>query len=560
MRRQSAALAGVTATARSRNPAARRKSSSRMSKARSGRTHVYSCTPGRPASAARSSPRAKRSRIAGAASLRAKTYASPTSDASPCATKRVRRCARSLRARYQNAPARAAPKAKAKASCGWPAAAAAAPTVENTALPPSRSRARRASVSSRARACPRSTGSMDRCYGTRDAGALLRFSHPGVEDLYGTVDQASLDGQRRDQLEGVVEVAALLEEEALAHGVAEDPRGLLGSRLLRLAIAHELEPDEEAARVDPAEDRMLLLQLLEPIQQVSARLRCLRDDALLLVDVERRVRRRGGDRRRREGGDVRARTPGGQDLVGSDDGRDWESAREPLRDRHQIRHDTIPVAAPHASGAPQAGLDLVVDQQEAELVAELAQPAQVAVARDDVAGARLHRLDEHGRHVGNRARVAERRLLAAKQATHEVQAGLGAVLRLGTDRTPVRVRVRNLRVPCVVRTDWVEEAPHPALGCRGHRAAGRPVVPTVGGEDHRCTRVPARRLDGELDRVCARDAEDDALGTVPRRQARQPRRQLLSRFVGQVEVMDEPLRLLAYRLEDARMPVSQVRD
>jgi hypothetical protein len=50
------------------------------------------------------------------------------------------------------------------------------------------------------------------------------------------------------------------------------------------------------------------------------------------------------------------------------------------------------LAGPHPAAAAHPGLDLVVDPQEAELVAQLADAAQVPVARDDVAGARLHGL------------------------------------------------------------------------------------------------------------------------------------------------------------------------
>src|SRR5207247_7850449 len=184
-----------------------------------------------------------------------------------------------------------------------------APASARTTAPATVSRARRLRTSRRAFATRRSTGSMHRCYGTRDPGALLGLGHGGVEDLDGAADQVSLDRQRGDQLEAVVEVATLLEEEAFADALVEDPRRLLGGGLLHLAVAHELEPDEETARVDPAQDRMALPQLLEALAEVNARLGCSRDNAFALVCVQGCIGSGRSQRRRRKGGHVRARAP-----------------------------------------------------------------------------------------------------------------------------------------------------------------------------------------------------------------------------------------------------------
>src|SRR5712691_3883604 len=454
----------------------------------------------------------------------------------------------------------AAPNATENASWEWPRAATTAPSPPRKTAPASISRPRRRSVSSRAFATRRSTGSMHRCYGTLDAGALLGLGHRPVEDLDGAVDELAFDRQGRDELEPVVQVAALLEQKPLADAVVEHPASLLGGWLPRLAVAHELEPDEQPACVDPAEDRMALLQLLEPLAEVGARLGGVRHDTLALDRVQRCVRRGRRQRRRREGRHVRARAPGGQHLVRAHDGRDRKAARQSLRYRHQVGSDAVPLARPQAFRASHARLDLVVDQKKAELVAELAQPAQVTLAGNDVAGARLHRLDEDGGYVRDRARVAERRLLAPQHAADEVDTCLGAVLRLGAHRAAVGIRVRDLRVPGLVRADGVEEAPHAALGGRRHRPAGRPVVTAVGGENRRRARVPARRLDRELDRVGPGGAEDDALLALSRRQLRQPPRQPLARLVREVEVVDELLRLRPHGLQDGGMPVAQVRD
>ena len=104
--------------------------------------------------------------------------------------------------------------------------------------------------------------------------------------------------------------------------MVEHQLALLRGRLLGLSVEHELEPDEETLGVDPAEDRMLLLQLLQLLVEIDAGLRCALDDLLPLVHVERRVRGGGGERRGGEGRDVRSRAPAREDLLRRDEGRD----------------------------------------------------------------------------------------------------------------------------------------------------------------------------------------------------------------------------------------------
>ena len=84
---------------------------------------------------------------------------------------------------------------------------------------------------------------------------------------------------------------------------------------------------------------------------------------------------------------------------------------------------------------PRPGLHLVEDQQHVVLVAELAQPGQIAVGRHDDAGLALDRLDQHGRGVGrdralDRGEVAERHRLEARRERAEAVAIVG----LGRER------------------------------------------------------------------------------------------------------------------------------
>ena len=88
-----------------------------------------------------------------------------------------------------------------------------------------------------------------------------------------------------------------------------------------------------------------------------------------------------------------------------------------LGDAHQVGRDALLLAREHRPGAAEADRDLVADEQHAELVAQLAQRAQVAVRVHDHPRRALHqRLDDDRRdalavrleqpaHVGGVARL-----------------------------------------------------------------------------------------------------------------------------------------------------------
>src|SRR6266851_8510436 len=61
-----------------------------------------------------------------------------------------------------------------------------------------------------------------------DPGSLLGHGHGPVENVHGPVELLLLDHEGRDELEPVVQVAALLEEQSLADAEVEHPAGLVG--------------------------------------------------------------------------------------------------------------------------------------------------------------------------------------------------------------------------------------------------------------------------------------------------------------------------------------------
>ena len=89
--------------------------------------------------------------------------------------------------------------------------------------------------------------------------------------------------------------------------------------------------------------------------------------------------------------------PVAHERLAPDDRRDGHPATDPLADRHQVRDDAPVVGRPGPTGPPEARLDLVEDEDRAVTVAQLAQPGQEPVRRDDDAAVALDRLDDDRR-------------------------------------------------------------------------------------------------------------------------------------------------------------------
>ncbi len=107
------------------------------------------------------------------------------------------------------------------------------------------------------------------------------------------------------------------------------------------------------------------------------------------------------------------------------------------------------IGSEQAAGAAEPGLDLVGDEEDVVARADLADPPQVPLGRDDHAALALDRLDDEGRGV-RRDRGLERVGVAVR---HEREAGgeraeAGPVERLGAeaddrDRAPGEVPLRR---------------------------------------------------------------------------------------------------------------------
>lgn len=112
-----------------------------------------------------------------------------------------------------------------------------------------------------------------------------------------------------------------------------------------------------------------------------------------------------GERIAAEGAAVIAGAKEAEDGLLGDDSRDRvEAAAEGFSEDHDIGFDLVVFVAKELSCATEADLDLVGDQEDTVLVADLADTAQVAFRRDDHTAFALDRLDQEGdRFGGDRA-------------------------------------------------------------------------------------------------------------------------------------------------------------
>ena len=107
-----------------------------------------------------------------------------------------------------------------------------------------------------------------------------------------------------------------------------------------------------------------------------------------------------------------------------------------LGHRHQVGNDAELLGGEARTQAAEAGDDLVEDQQDAMLVADLAQPLEVALGRRQVAGRAGAGLDDNGGDVGGIVQTDD-----AFQRVGELRAVLGLALR---ERILRQVRVRHV--------------------------------------------------------------------------------------------------------------------
>ena len=89
-------------------------------------------------------------------------------------------------------------------------------------------------------------------------------------------------------------------------------------------------------------------------------------------DIEHGIADRHGKRIAAEGRAMRAGGHAGRGFGGRETGAHRKAAADALGDRHDVGRDAGPFIGEELAGAADAALDLVEDQQQAVLVAKLA--------------------------------------------------------------------------------------------------------------------------------------------------------------------------------------------
>ena len=182
---------------------------------------------------------------------------------------------------------------------------------------------------------------------------------------------------------------------------------------------HALEAEHQADAANVLDDLGELVgDRREALLHQQALAADLVEEAVVEHHVEHGVADRHGQRIAAEGGAVDAGGHADRRSVGRKAGAHREAAADALGDRHQVGLDAGPFIGEQLAGPADAALHLVEDQQQAMLVAELAQPLQRLRGEWPDAALALHRLDQdrggfRGDRLGGGVDVVERHLVEA---------------------------------------------------------------------------------------------------------------------------------------------------
>src|SRR4051794_23714005 len=304
------------------------------------------------------------------------------------------------------------------------------------------------------------------------------------------------DQRRRELDDGVAAVVGAGDQAALEQlGADEAAQQVLDlgalEALLGLLVLDELERMEVAGAAHVADERDVA-QAVEHAAQPGLVLADVLEDALLLEDRDVGQRDPAAHRvpGEREAVDERVRAL--EERLGDPVGDDRGSHRRVGRRQALGRRDDVGLIVealgpePLAEPAERAD-DLVGDEQDVVLVADLADALEVALGRREAAAGVLGRLEEHGRDgVG---------ALEADALVDRLRQGLGAE----PGREPVLVGVRDV---AAARGERLEGLAQRGDAGDGERAQRGPVVGGLAGDDLRLVRLAVElvELADELDR------------------------------------------------------------
>ena len=363
----------------------------------------------------------------------------------------------------------------------------------------------------------------------------------GLERVEPVGQVAVLDRDRRQQPDHVaVEPAREQQQPALTRG--GDHGG--GQLRLRRAVRDELEREHRAEAAHVADAFELAGEALQPRADLAAE--------RLGAGAERRRRDRVEHDRRGGAGDrvaaERAAQPARPDGVHQLGPPGHRGEREPAAQRlardEQVGRDAVVLDRPHRPGAPDAGLDLVVDVEDPVRGAQLLQPPREVERHRDEAALALHRLEHdagHGRGVD----------LGLEEAPQPVERLVGADAAELVGRRRAVDLGRERAEPALVRRD---------LAGQRHRQQRAPVERALERDHRRAAGRRARDLDRVLDALGARVQQHALVLAAAGIELRQPPADL---DVGLVHADHEALVQVAVdlrvdRLDDRRRAVPEV--
>ena len=291
--------------------------------------------------------------------------------------------------------------------------------------------------------------------------------------------------------------------------------------------------EEQALAAHLRDDaRVGVLQLREALLHQQARVGHALQKAILEDDVQHRVAAGRRQRIAAIGGAVGADNHALARLAGRHEGAERKTAADALGDRHDVGRDAVNLVREELAGTANAGLDLVHHQQQAMLIAQIAQPAQEARWRQPHAALALNGLDQNARRLRpderlDRFQIAPRRLIKALHLRAEAVDILGvAARRDGGERAPVEGALEGNQMKL--------------FGMTARRV------------------ILARGLDRAFQRLGAGVGEEHIVGEGL---FNQPLRQPLGlRNLEQIRHMPELLRLFGQGVDEMRMAVPKTAD
>ena len=295
------------------------------------------------------------------------------------------------------------------------------------------------------------------------------------------------DDQRRAQAQGVG--AAAEEQHSLFEGHLDYVIALFSGGSLGVFVGHKLDADHQATSANIAHQRQPLRPVVDAVEDVLANLARVAQ-ALALDDVDGGHGGGDGHRITAKGGGMRTGNPI-HDFRARDQDRKRQAAGDALGHRDHVRSHAGVFDGPPPAGASHARLHFVDDQQDAVLVADVAQFLQKRGRRRQVSALALE-----GFHHDGGALLG--RNFGAEDPVFDVARGVtGVLLRLGAGGTAIEVWIGNVHNS---RNQRRKAASLLRLGAgQRERAHGASVEGSVEGDDVLAPGMVARQLERRFD-------------------------------------------------------------